>query len=128
MRKTTLFVIAIAIAFMVIASVNTDQAQAQPPVQDMSHLKLTSSVSHSGTHTDSVINNDIDVKITVHDALHNNTDWGILELRPGSSPNHTWTCTECDDALINTVDACSQAGGCSNIAAPPRGLWLPTSV
>jgi len=105
MRKTTLFVIAIAIAATVVAAASTNQAQAQ--YGNMSHLKLTSSASHDspGTHVDQVINNDIDVKITVHDPYPNppRADWGILQFRPGDTPNFTWTCTSCSNGYFNST-------------------------
>ena len=113
MRKSTLLIIVIATAVSVVAMAGTNQTHAQS--NDMSHLKLTSSASHGspGSHVDQVINNAIDVRITINDPVFDQTDWGILALRPGATPAFTWTCTSCSYGLFVAVQACPQAGGCT---------------
>jgi hypothetical protein len=114
MRTLVMVVAAVVVAIIVAASTGPGVGHAQL-LNDISHLKLTSSASHGspGDHVDQVINIDLDVRISIHDPVANLTDWGILALRPGDTPDYTWTCTSCGNGYFVQVHACDQAGGCT---------------
>lgn len=81
---------------------------------DTSHLRITSTVPNGGSSLDPVINNNIDVVITVKDTGFPNTqDSGTLNLRPGATPAYTWTCTSCGNGYFSSVTACYTNGGCA---------------
>ncbi len=98
--------------FLVLVSGASHSAQAQSP--DMSHLKIVTGAPHGGDHVDTVINGPIEVRITIRDLVGNRSDWGMLTLRPGASPEYSWTCTSCPNGFFHSVHACSQAGGCQS--------------
>jgi hypothetical protein len=75
MRTLLMVAAAVAVAVTVAASAGTNVSHAQF-LNDMSHLKLTSSAPHGSPadHVDQVINNDIDVTISINDPVRNLTD------------------------------------------------------
>ena len=129
MRRTTLIVVALAIAVSMVALTGADDTHAQL-FNDTSHLKLTSSASHGspGTHVDQVINNDIDVKITITDPISGYTDWGVLALRPGSTPNHVWYPVSTTHNFFLAVNACDQAGGCAQGDVESWLIWVQVAA
>lgn len=81
-----------------------------------SHLRVTSSVPDGGSSVDPVINNQIQVEITIKETGGiNDQDAGTLILYPTNPPAYGWNCHECDDNFFASAPvACATLDGCDN--------------